>query len=98
MEHKLIPATDFCTHHNIEVTFLYTLNEYGLINIITESEKVFVEEDELCKLEKMMHLHYELNINLEGIDAVTHILNKLETAQNEMAMLKNRLSFYERSK
>ncbi len=98
MQHKLIPAADFCTHHNIEITFLHSLKEYGLINIVTESEKTFVDEDELCQLEKMMHLHYELNINLEGIDAINHILKKLEVANNEMTMLKNRLSFYERSK
>ncbi len=49
MQHKLIPAADFCTHHNIEITFLHSLKEYGLINIVTESEKTFVDEDELCQ-------------------------------------------------
>ncbi len=96
MQNKLIPAADFCTHHKVEVAFLYSLQDYGLLNIIDESEVIFVDEEELQKLEQMMHLHYDLNINMEGIDAITNLLNRLEAAQNEMCMLKNRLSFYER--
>ena len=61
----------------------------------TEKENVFVDEEELQKLEQLMHLHYDLNINLEGIDAINNLLAKLDAAQNELMMLKNRLRFFE---
>ena len=96
MLQNLIPANDFCTHHQVEVSFLYSLKEYGLLKLYTEKEAVFVDEEELQKLEQLMHLHYDLNINLEGIDAINNLLAKLDAAQNELIMLKNRLNFFEK--
>ena len=95
MLQNLIPANDFCTHHQVEVSFLYSLKEYGLLQLYTEKENVFVDEQELQNLEQLMHLHYDLNINLEGIDAINNLLAKLDAAQNELMLLKNRLRFFE---
>jgi hypothetical protein len=30
-EENLIPANEFCLHHNIEVSFIDSLKEYGLV-------------------------------------------------------------------
>lgn len=94
-EKNLIAVKDFCVHHNIEISFLHTLREYGLINIISSEHDLFVDGDCLTELEKMMRLHYELDINMEGIEAIRHLLNKLENMQNEITMLKNKLRLYE---
>lgn len=39
---EMIPANDFCIHHNIELAFIYSLNESGLIEIIIIEEKIFL--------------------------------------------------------
>ena len=44
----------------------------------------------------MVRLHYDLEINMEGIDAITHLLKKLQTMQDEISVLKNKLRVYER--
>ena len=39
--------------------------------------------------------NYDLSINLEGIDAIHHLLNRVEKLQAEVFRLKNRLLLYE---
>ena len=43
----------------------------------------------------MIRMHYELDINLEGIDAISNLLERVEEMQHEMTRLQNRLRFYE---
>ncbi len=40
-------------------------------------------------------MHYDLNINLEGIDAIYHLLNRVSALQQELETVKNRLKFHE---
>jgi len=94
-EENLIPANEFCLHHNIEVSFLYSLQEYGLIEITSIEKNIFIDTNQISELEKMIRLHYELNINLEGIDAIRNLLDRLEEIQDEMMVIRNRLRMYE---
>lgn len=92
---NLIPANEFCIHHNIEISFINSLQEYGLIEMTTMEGTGFIEEDQLNEIEKMIRLHYDLNINLEGIDAIKNLLQQIQLMQQEMTGLKNRLRLYE---
>ena len=51
-EENLIPASEFCLHHNIEISFLQSLQEYGLIDIVTIEQGSFVDSNCLSELEK----------------------------------------------
>ncbi|MDB5190839.1 MAG: hypothetical protein JWQ96_402 [Segetibacter sp.] len=92
---QLIAADEFCSHHNIEVSFITSLSDLGLIHITRMEEKTFVDTNELEPLEKMVRLHYDLHINLEGIEAITHLLNRFQQLQHEASVLQNKLRFYE---
>jgi len=92
---ELIPATEFCHYHSIELSFIHDLGEAGLAHLVMVKEDPFISTQELAQLEKMIHLHYELDINIEGIDAIWHMLQKIETLQDEMNRLRNRLRSYE---
>lgn len=92
---QLIPAEDCCINYNIEYSFISSLQQYGLLEITTIQETRFLTLNDLQKLEKMIRLHYELEINLEGIEAISHLLNKVEYMQTEMTSLQNRLRLYE---
>ena len=93
-EENLIPATEFCLHHHIEISFIHTLQEYGLIVLTQKEETVFLSPDQLEDLEKMVRLHYDLDVNMEGIDVITQLLKKLENANQELEELKKQLKFY----
>ena len=94
-EENLISCAQFCLHHNIEVSFFHSLQEYGLVELITNEKDAFISSNQLGEVEKLIRLHYELGINLEGIDAIIHLLRKLEEVENERTALKNRLRLYE---
>ena len=94
-EENLIPANEFCLHNNIEISFIYSLQEYGLIDITTKEEGTFLSSSQLNAVEKLMRLHYELDINFEGMDAIINLLNKLQQTEEEMNNLKNKLRLYE---
>ena len=92
---NLIAASTFCSQHNIEVSFIHSLQDYGLIEATTTDEDVFLQAEQLQEVERLMRLHYDLNINLEGVDAITQLLKRLEKLQEEIMRLKNRLRLYE---
>jgi hypothetical protein len=92
---ELVTATDFCSCHQIEISFIQSLSQFGLIETKVISEEIFLLSEQLPKLEKIIEFHYDLNINLEGIEAIGHLIDKVENMHREIVNLRNRLSFYE---
>src|SRR5215204_1301971 len=92
----IIVLDEFCSNHQVEISFIRLLEEYGLIEIIIVNETVCVRSNELSKLEQVVRLHQELNINPEGIDAINILLKRIENMQNEIIELRNKLDFYQK--
>ncbi len=93
---ELILAEEFCTHYKIQLSFISNLNQLGLIDITSVEERSYIPQSQLQKLEQIIRLHHDLDINLEGIDAITHLLDRVKSLQSEVTVLRNRLSFYEK--
>jgi chaperone modulatory protein CbpM len=91
----LIPASDFCVYYNVEYSFISSLQEAGLVSVTVVNKTTYIPETELQKLEKLIHLHHDLEINIAGIEAITHLLQRVEAMQDDMRGLKNRLRIYE---
>lgn len=92
---KLIPANEFCVCYNIEISFINLLHENGLIEIITIDETGYILKNQLPELEKIIRFYTELDINLEGIETIIHLLKRINEMQDEINSLKNRLRFHE---
>ena len=92
---KLILLSSLSYHYNLEMEFFINLSEMNRIDIITINKSQYVDEATLYKIEKMIRLHQELNINTEGIDIVFNLLEKINNLQNELILVKNRLRLYE---
>ncbi len=96
MEHSdMVTARDFCSHHHIEISFIESLSDYGLIETRRISEEIYLIPDQLGRLEKIVALHFQMDINLEGIEAIENLLTRMEDLQHEISSLKNKLRFYE---
>jgi hypothetical protein len=87
---ELIPVQDFCLYHNIEYSFINSLENSGLISVTSVRQSAFIPVDEVRKLEKFVRLHYDLDINLEGIETINYLLEKIEAMQEEILKLKNK--------
>ena len=93
---NLIAVNEFCIHHNIEISFISSIQKTGLIEFIIIEEVLFVDTDQLRQLEKIANLYYELDINLEGIETIDYLLQRIGSLQDEITLLQNRLRLYEK--
>jgi chaperone modulatory protein CbpM len=91
----LIPAGEFCTWHRIEFSFISILHDSGLIGMINKEGTPFLSSQDLPDLEKFVRWHYELAINPEGIEALSHLLTRVNGLQEEIRYLRNKLQRYE---
>jgi hypothetical protein len=92
----LISIQQFCTHYKVPTSFIDALHDYDLVEITITNSENYLKTNQLNDVEKMMRLHYDLDINLEGIDAIYNLLKQVEDLQNQIMKLRNKLNFYEK--
>jgi len=88
-------ADQFCEVYKVEASFINSLQEFGLIEVSVLEEKRFIDVRRIRELEKLIRLHYDLDINIPGIEAILHLLQRVNDLQGEISVLKNRLRRYE---
>lgn len=92
---QLILLETFCLEYPVEFSFVQLLIEHGLIRITTLEEQRYIPESELPQIEKIIRLHNDLAINLEGVEVINYLLEKLQQQQQEINALQNKLRFFE---
>ncbi|MDO5510927.1 MAG: chaperone modulator CbpM [Weeksellaceae bacterium] len=93
MAQKYITITEYCSKTGIEETFVLRLIEDGLIAASHEVERI--DEALLPEIEKFSRWHYDLGVNLEGLEVMSHLLEKIDAMQQEMLLMQNRLRRFE---
>ena len=91
----LISVMQLCEHYNVEISFFDQLDEVGLINVTNIKQKLYIHQEAISDLEKMIRMHQELNVNIEGIDVAFNLLQKMNNLQTQLINLQNRLKLYE---
>lgn len=95
MENERISIEVFCQHEQVDITFVRELHDRGLIQLVVERSGAYIHARELPRLEQLVRLHDHLDINLEGIEAITHLLERVQRMQEELRGLRDRLRLYE---
>ncbi len=97
MKNNRISIQECCAVYEVEQWFVDTLQERGLLQVLQDGETqcVYLLEDELQVLEKYIVLYYDLEINMEGIEAIAHLLHQVQEMKETVTQLKNRLQMYE---
>ncbi|TDO20992.1 chaperone modulator CbpM [Pedobacter duraquae] len=95
MTTALITIREYCGHYQIEPDFLVALEQGGLLAFTRVGEEQYIAEEQLPELETYIHFHYDLDINVEGIDAIRHLLLRVKEMDQEIHQLRNRLSIHE---
>jgi len=86
---KLILLDNLCAHYNIEMAFFYNLSQMNRITIKTINKSLYVEENTLHEIEKMIRMHQELNVNTEGIDIVAKVRSTTPGIQAKINFITN---------
>lgn len=93
----LISVREFCLYHHVEITFVETLADNGLIETTIVEQTTYVQPEQLGRLEKLVRLHQDLAIHADDLDVVSDLLDRVEDLQHQLSQLQNRLVFYESS-
>jgi chaperone modulatory protein CbpM len=92
---NLITIKEYSVNYNIEPEFLISLEDSGIVFFTAEGQEKYIREEQLTELERYIHFHYDLNINIEGIDAIRHLLQKVNQMDAEIRQLRSRLNLHE---
>lgn len=95
MQTDLIIVSEYCRICHIDPSFLYMLEKGGLIEIDSVEGERYLSASQLYDVERYTRMYYELSINVEGIDVIHHLLDRIGSMQKEMSHLKSKLRLYE---
>ncbi len=93
-ENTVLTIAEFCEHYDIPVSFFDKLEEYELVEIQEENSIKHIKAYQINKIEKIIRLHFDLNINFEGLDVILNLLNRINELEQENNYLKKKLQFY----
>lgn len=80
--------------YKVKESFIDSLSELGLIRLLQDENKMFVECNELEELEQFVRWHNDMDINPEGIEALYYMLDRVKELQSKVEALQSELSFY----
>lgn len=89
MENQLYKLMDICQSYNIETTFIHSLHYHGLIEILYIESQAYIKEEQLPKVEKFFTWHTDLELNIQAIDVVEQLLEKITHLQEKVNTLSN---------
>ena len=92
---KYILVSHFVERSNIEVDFVQSLHEYGLVVFEERENETFIDEGDISEIERLFRLHHDLGINYEGLDVIKQMLERMQRMEKEMDLLQKRLRLYE---
>jgi hypothetical protein len=95
MEVKLITITEYCKYSKIEAEFINLLKREDLMEVQVVAGQESIAIDQMPRLEQYARWYYDMEINLEGIDAIRHLLERVKKLQNEIDELETKLRLYE---
>ena len=78
--------------YNVEITFFNELVDSGLLNIHTDDEIHYLMYEDLPTFERFTNWHYDLEINLPGLEVIHDMLSKMEDLKRKNRDLMNKLS------
>lgn len=78
-----ISREELVTLYNIEINFFDELEESGLLLTETEGEVKYLYYEQLPAFERFVNWHYDLEVNLPGLEVISHLLEQMETLKEE---------------
>ncbi len=92
---KTISVSKFCVNYDIPQQFIDSLSKYDLVKVIEVETTKHIHIDDINRIERLMRIHFDLDVNFEGLDIINNLIDQINTLQNEVSRLKSRLELYE---
>ncbi|TDT45109.1 MerR-like DNA binding protein [Maribacter spongiicola] len=85
----------YCEQTQTPLEFIDDLLEFEMIEVQRIENKLYVQSHFITEIERIYRLRKDLGINMEGIDTLNHMLEKVNRLEQEVRLLRNRLTIYE---
>lgn len=76
--------------YKIDYSFLDALIDSELLHPESENSIRYIQHDEIGHLEKYVNWHYDLDVNLAGIEIIQNLLIKIEHLQSQNLAIRNK--------
>lgn len=80
--------------YKVDYSFVDALVESELLHPQTEKSIRYIVHDELSDFERFINWHYDLEVNLQGIEIIHEMLKKVQVLQTENHHLSQRLQLF----
>lgn len=67
--------------YNVEIHFFDELESYGLLHTHVENNVTYISHNELSLFEKLANWHYDLEVNMPGLEVIHNLLSQIEALQ-----------------
>lgn len=88
MNQDLIIINEYCSRSSVEPDFIIQLENEGLIEIYVDNGERYIHQSQLRRLEQYVRWYYDLSINIEGIDVIQNLLDRMDEMKNEISRLR----------
>lgn len=88
MNTEFIIIREYSSYSNIDTEFILSLGEEGLIEISVIDEEPSIHIAQIEILERYARWHYDLSVNIAGIDIIQNLLDKMDEMRKEINRLK----------
>ncbi|MFA5620590.1 MAG: chaperone modulator CbpM [Weeksellaceae bacterium] len=92
---KLILISELRRHYKLSETFFEEVEYFELMQIQNISNQKYILKKELRQLEKIIRLHDDLEINMQGIDVIMHLTDRINVLKQELQEMKRQLALHE---
>ncbi len=91
---KYFLVRQFCISHDIEIELIESLHEIGFIKIRQIENQNYIHFESLSILEKAIRLNRDLALEINELEIVLGLLEKIENLQEKNKVLKAKLESY----
>ncbi len=88
---KYISIEEFCSHHGVEVRLIQEFADFGLVQLHTSQDQKVMPASEVKRVERMLRLALDLDLNPEGIDIILNMRQEMVRLRRQAQRMQNRL-------
>jgi len=91
MDSEFLIIREYCIKSRIEPDFIVQLEGEGLIQISIIDDEQYIHVSQLKEIEQYARWYYDLSINVEGIDVIRNLLDRIENMQSEILRMREQI-------
>jgi len=91
MKKDVITVKEYCHIHQVDVAFIDSLEESGLVQLVSVDQQRCIPHTALGVVERLVNWHIELEVNPQGLEVANALYQRVLELQAEVTQLRSAL-------